>query len=188
MFHMRILVSRASLSATKAAGFSKAWHTATGIDTALSQLLHFALRKLMSNKCITCESWFLELHILPKTHNGSLLGPFIFQLECFFSQWLLQVYSPLLFCKEWLQKKLTPMAAVYQVRCTSVGGTVAGWRNLELSPLPLSNAVTHSQQAEVPSTTGVIPPSYKEREKVTYISEKCYENFICGLKFRIKNS
>ena len=36
-------------------------------------------------------------------------------------------------------KKLTPMAAMYQVRYPSVSGTGAGWRNLELSPLPLSN-------------------------------------------------
>ena len=38
-----------------------------------------------------------------------------------------------------LWKKLTPMAVVYQVRCPSVSGTGADWRNLELSPLPLSN-------------------------------------------------
>ena len=36
-------------------------------------------------------------------------------------------------------KKLTPMAVVYQVRYPSVSGTGADWRNLELSPLPLSN-------------------------------------------------
>ena len=38
-----------------------------------------------------------------------------------------------------LWKKLTPMAVMYQVRCPSVSGTGADWRNLELSPLPLSN-------------------------------------------------
>ena len=31
------------------------------------------------------------------------------------------------------------MVVVYQVRCPSVSGTGADWRNLELSPLPLSN-------------------------------------------------
>ena len=36
-------------------------------------------------------------------------------------------------------KKLTPMAVLYQVRYPSVSGAGADWRNLELSPLPLSN-------------------------------------------------
>ena len=38
-----------------------------------------------------------------------------------------------------MKKKLTPMAVMYQVRYPSVSGTGADWRNLELSPLPLSD-------------------------------------------------
>ena len=41
-------------------------------------------------------------------------------------------------------KKLTPMAAMYQVRYPPVSGASADWRNLELSPLPLSKAWTFS--------------------------------------------
>ena len=47
------------------------------------------------------------------------------------------------------KKKLTPMAAMYQVRYPSVSGAGADWRNLELSPLPLSKALTFSSSGGI---------------------------------------
>jgi len=46
-------------------------------------------------------------------------------------------------------KKLTPMAIVYQVRCPSVSGTGADWRNLNFHPY-------HSQTTNTFSTSGSI--------------------------------
>ena len=70
-----------------------------------------------------------------------------------------------------LWKKLTPMAVMYQVRYPSVSGTGAGWRNLELSPLPLSNDRYILNERRYHQPRELRHWAIVKRDKTTYISK-----------------
>ena len=67
------------------------------------------------------------------------------------------------------EKKLTPMAVMYQVRYPSVSGAGADWRNLELSPLPLSKAYTFSSSGGTISHRSYATELFIKGRKHVYI-------------------
>ena len=67
MFDMPILVSRASDSAKNVLVSRKHGVAERRFETVLRQFRQCPLPKSIQNKCSTCQFWFLELQILPKT-------------------------------------------------------------------------------------------------------------------------
>ena len=86
---------------------------------------------------------FNKIHFQTVPFGWVLLNTFVWIIfSLIFQTMLIQPFRYCYTCKVRAlpcKKKLTPMAVMYQVRYPSVSGTGAGWRNLELSPLPLSN-------------------------------------------------
>ena len=83
-----------------------------------------------------------------------------------------------------MTKKLTPMAVVYQVRYPSVSGTGVGWRNLELSPLPLSNDRYNLNERRYHQPRELHHWAIVKGTKLHICPKLNHSNLICGLNLK----